>query len=179
MPSDYTENYQLNQWEKADKVLMEDFNADNRKIEDALAGLEADKAKQSALTALSNTVTQLSSKLTAAQGSMLKIAAGVYDGNSTANRFISVGFTPKAVFVCDSYGATNYAQSNGRIAYRGGFAVPGGPVVTASYNGSYLKVVEVTTNGFYVTHGAIATNSSPIEAAANSLTLSYRYIAIG
>ena len=32
----YTENYQLNQWEETDRVLMEDFNADNQKIEEAL-----------------------------------------------------------------------------------------------------------------------------------------------
>lgn len=32
----YTENYQLNQWEESDRVLMEDFNADNQKIETAL-----------------------------------------------------------------------------------------------------------------------------------------------
>ena len=32
-----TQNYQLSQWEKSDKVLMEDFNEDNRKIEKALS----------------------------------------------------------------------------------------------------------------------------------------------
>lgn len=32
----YTENYQLNQWEKSDRVLMEDFNADNAKLDTAL-----------------------------------------------------------------------------------------------------------------------------------------------
>ncbi len=32
----YTENYQLNQWEPADRVLRTDFNEDNRKIEEAL-----------------------------------------------------------------------------------------------------------------------------------------------
>ena len=32
----YTENYQLNQWAKSDRVLMEDFNSDNAKIDAAL-----------------------------------------------------------------------------------------------------------------------------------------------
>ena len=32
----YTKNYQLNQWEKSDRVLMEDFNADNQKIDAAI-----------------------------------------------------------------------------------------------------------------------------------------------
>ena len=29
-------NYQLNQWEKSDRILMDDFNADNQKIDTAL-----------------------------------------------------------------------------------------------------------------------------------------------
>lgn len=33
-----TPNYGLNQWEPADRILMEDFNADNTKIEAALDG---------------------------------------------------------------------------------------------------------------------------------------------
>ena len=32
-----TTNYQLNQWEKSDRIMMEDFNADNQKIDAALA----------------------------------------------------------------------------------------------------------------------------------------------
>ena len=32
----YTENYQLPQWEKSDRVLMEDFNAANNKVDAAL-----------------------------------------------------------------------------------------------------------------------------------------------
>ena len=32
-----TTNYQLNQWAKSDRVMMDDFNADNAKIDAALA----------------------------------------------------------------------------------------------------------------------------------------------
>ena len=32
-----TPNYQLNQWDKSDRIMMEDFNADNAKIEAALS----------------------------------------------------------------------------------------------------------------------------------------------
>lgn len=35
MPSSYTTNYKLNQWVRSDRVLMEDFNADNAKIDAA------------------------------------------------------------------------------------------------------------------------------------------------
>ena len=50
MPTNHTPNYQLSQWERTDRVLMDDFNADNAKIDAALgahaallAGLEARK----------------------------------------------------------------------------------------------------------------------------------------
>ena len=33
-----TTNYQLNQWAKSDRIMMDDFNADNAKIDAALAG---------------------------------------------------------------------------------------------------------------------------------------------
>ena len=36
-----TTNYQLNQWDPTDRVLREDFNEDNRKIEEALIEIQA------------------------------------------------------------------------------------------------------------------------------------------
>ena len=36
MPSNFTEHFQLNQWEPGDQVKREDFNADNRKIDAAV-----------------------------------------------------------------------------------------------------------------------------------------------
>ncbi len=35
-----TTNYQLNQWAKTDRLMMEDFNADNAKIDAALGALQ-------------------------------------------------------------------------------------------------------------------------------------------
>lgn len=40
-----TEQYQLNQWDKSDRIMMEDFNADNLKTEQALADHAALLAK--------------------------------------------------------------------------------------------------------------------------------------
>ena len=36
MPTNHTPNYQLSQWERDDRILMEDFNADNAKIDAAI-----------------------------------------------------------------------------------------------------------------------------------------------
>ena len=45
-----TGNYQLNQWESADRIRMEDFNGDNAKIDAALKGqAEALAAEAAAL----------------------------------------------------------------------------------------------------------------------------------
>ena len=41
MPTNHTTNYQLSQWSRTDQVKMEDFNADNAKLDAALKA-EAD-----------------------------------------------------------------------------------------------------------------------------------------
>ena len=46
MPSNFTENYSLSQWSRTDQVKMDDFNADNAKLDAAL------KAEADARTAL-------------------------------------------------------------------------------------------------------------------------------
>ena len=51
-----TQNYQLCQWEATDKVLHTDFNADNAKIDAALAGLSSEKADKTALSSLQSVV---------------------------------------------------------------------------------------------------------------------------
>ena len=57
MPSNQTPNYQLSQWERSDKIQMEDFNADNAKIDAAL------KAEADARTAADSEINTALSKL--------------------------------------------------------------------------------------------------------------------
>ena len=47
-----TPNYQLNQWDKTDRIQMEDFNADNAKIEAAL--VQETSARAAELQAIRN-----------------------------------------------------------------------------------------------------------------------------
>ena len=47
-----TTNYQLNQWAKSDRVMMDDFNADNTKIDAALKANADAAAAASAAVAL-------------------------------------------------------------------------------------------------------------------------------
>ena len=45
MATNYTTNYQLNQWEPTDPVIRTDFNADNAKIEAALLAIKSEFAR--------------------------------------------------------------------------------------------------------------------------------------
>ena len=65
-----TGKYGLSQWDAEDRILREDFNADNAKIEAALALLGSER-----------------------------VITGSYVGDATANRIISLPFTPKFVIV--------------------------------------------------------------------------------
>ena len=82
MPKNYTENYQLNQWEPTDPVLRRDFNADNEKLDAALAA----KAEQSALESLKQTVSSLSGTVSQHTGAMEKLGdCRLYTTSYTGN----------------------------------------------------------------------------------------------
>ncbi len=55
MPTNKTPHYNLSQWERDDRILMDDFNADNAKIDAALkSGADARAALQGALNQKGN-----------------------------------------------------------------------------------------------------------------------------
>ena len=55
-----TTNYQLNQWAKSDRVMMDDFNADNAKIDAALkANADVAAANAQTLAAQAQTIAKL------------------------------------------------------------------------------------------------------------------------
>lgn len=63
-----TSNYKLNQWDKPDQILMEDFNADNAKIEAALAKLQEEKASLDTLLLVATEVGNVKKRLDALEG---------------------------------------------------------------------------------------------------------------
>ena len=66
----HTATHQLSQWEKSDRILMEDFNGDNAKLEAALNALAAaDAAEQQARTAQDTAIRQ---EFAAADASLLQ-----------------------------------------------------------------------------------------------------------
>jgi len=137
MPSNFTPNYQLNQWEPEDQVLRVDFNADNAKLDAAL------KAREDGQAALQTAVTALQAAVPKKQdaASALKFTFGSYDGDDAGSRNIWLPFTPKAVLVVKADGETaNYPY------YYGGLALADSHV----RDDSDLTMITIITNGFTV-----------------------------
>ena len=89
MAANQTTNYQLNQWEATDQVLRTDFNADNAKVDAALADLAENvegKAEVSALAAKAD-VAALEEVKSLALG-RAEIRLGTYVGNGEASQLI-------------------------------------------------------------------------------------------
>ena len=78
MASNQTSHYGLNQWEAEDRVIREEFNGDNVKVDAALAGLAAQTAAKAAQTEVDGIKTQLAAK--AAQSALDSLSSTVTTG---------------------------------------------------------------------------------------------------
>ncbi len=93
-----TSNYQLPQWEKEDRILMEDFNGAMANIENAIDG-----AKSEAAAAVESAKSEVTKEIETIRSSAYSptnkpIAASRYVG--TGNRqSITVGFAPTLVMI--------------------------------------------------------------------------------
>lgn len=95
MASNQTANYGLSQWERSDQVLMEDFNADNAKI-DAAVKSTADAVAAEASTRTS-AVSSLNYQLSRRGNCQIQTSAYVGDGSTTKE--LSFYTVPKLVIV--------------------------------------------------------------------------------
>ena len=130
-----TANYNLNQWEDADRVKRADFNADNVKIDAALKAV-ADAASGGA-----------------------KIAAGTYAPGtlSAGTRYdVTVGFRPSAVLI------TSPQFSNYAIAPSYDALVLDG--VTFKGRDDVSARAGITDTGFYVVRNANGNTAYPALA---------------
>ena len=139
------------------------------------------KADSSSVTSLSQTVSSLSqtvsqkaesSRVEAVAASVPNLLCGSYTGNGSESRFISLGFTPKAVLVVGQDGSTHYNE--GHAYHYGGLAITGGPSKTRDG----LTVLSVEHNGFTVYYQSGGSNWLSY-AHSNSSGRVYYYIAIG
>ena len=134
-----TTNYSLPQWEAADRVTRGDFN-------DAMSAID-----------------------TAIAGAGVKIAAGTYHGDGTVTRTISLGFTPKAVFLINGEGEM-YSYDSSYTYFYGGLFSPDAPITCP-----LGTVCAVVSGGFAVGYQESGRNC----LYSNHPNLNYRYFAIG
>ena len=156
MSTNHTTNYNLCQWLATDQVQRTDFNADNAKIDAALADLENNKAALTDLEPLESSIQQITADLT-------KLTFGTYSGDDAVSRTINLGFTPTAVLLFDSYGRT--MTSSGTAYYFGGLAIGNHSVVNPSSD----MVLQIVANGFMVYCSE--------KVRSNDANFTYHYIA--
>mgnify|MGYP006078301679 CR=1 FL=1 len=135
----YTQHYQLPQWVETDRIMMDNFNDMTAKLDTGLAGLAGSKAE---------------------------LVTGTYHGDSAASRAISLGFAPKALYLCSEGGIAGYVE--GYYYVYGGLALPGHPVVSQGQNNAVA--VELTADGFQLT--------SDEYRRVNESGLTYHYLAL-
>jgi len=176
MASNQTSNYKLNQWAAEDRIIREEFNSDNQKIETALTSIQATAAKVSSkadTSTLNSKIATVNSQISTVEAKIPKIVTGTYTGNDSETRAISLGFTPKAVHVSRNNGLTYNPNSSGTVW--GGLALPGHPVQHEKLDVLYTAI-EITTNGFTVVNKDI---DSYHKIRCNSDGNIYHYIAFG
>lgn len=152
-----TNTFHLSQWEKSDRILMTDFNSDNSKIDAALAALQSGKADAAPVdTMLSNL-----------ENNKAELVLGVYSGNNASVRTITLGFQPKAVYVCTQGGTAGF-HSGTRMMY-GGLAMLGHDATLDGSGGSEVGLA-ILDNGFRVRQSG--------NVCLNMSSFSYYYVAL-
>lgn len=135
MAANQTENYELNQWLATDQVLRTDFNADNAKLDAALADLAEDvseKASQTALDALSSTVAGHTAALALTGNIQLHITTYVGTGTDGSDTPNMLTFQSAPFLVVITGGEEN---SWGVIAQKTGIMLRGGHLFTPQVSG--------------------------------------------
>jgi len=119
MATNQTENYSLNQWELSDSVVMADFNADNQKVDAALAELNkridaavAD-ATQKVNAAADTAAKNLHAAIAAITTTMPHVQTGSYVGTGTYGEAhpntLTFDFNPRILIFVDTSNDTDRA----------------------------------------------------------------------
>lgn len=118
MPSNFTEHYQLNQWEPEDAVRRVDFNEDNAKIDAAI------KAQADALAAEASTREALAGQVAKLGNCLIQTASYIGEGTGTSSSARSLTFSGKPYLVVICGPASSMVLVNGvtsgLVAYNGG-----------------------------------------------------------
>ena len=134
MSTNHTSNYNLCQWEPSDQVLRTDFNADNAKIDAALAGQQSMIHQLKSVTDIAYTQTSK------------PMVTGFYMGSNVKEKHITLGFRPSALMVF-SLTHIQCASDTGYARVWSAFAIPN------TCTGDQFEdspAVKLTSDGFTV-----------------------------
>jgi len=180
MASNQTSNYKLNQWAAEDRIIREEFNTDNQKIETALSGLSTEMGKRATQTALNNLSTSMTTMSTTLNSTISTglakkygtdnayIKSGSYTGTGDENTVtVTTGFKPSLVMIFNlgASGGYDYAFLIGDATVQ---------IMTTLDQKRYLGTtyLKFTSTGFSVTHDVVGSGEG-----MNHEGNSYHYIA--
>lgn len=147
-----TEKLRLNQWSGDDKPKREDFNQDNRILEDQLGGHIADAGIH----------------LTGEEKERLQtlFKTGSYLGTGEADKTVNLPFRPKAVFVFAQNRPFAWADANGKI----------NSYAAAAIANQHTVGMRISGEGFVVSDSGTAVQGDWV-VSLNKINLTYFYIA--
>lgn len=155
-----TANFQLTQWEKTDRIMMEDFNRDNAAIDAALKS-NADKAA-AALAAV-------------ASCGNCKIATGTYTGNGFYGKdhltSLTFPFEPKLVIIQNKQRSMANIGATGLDPY--GLLIALNPLKQFDTNNGYYHVYLSWKGNTVSWYGESA------DLQFNSIGHTFSYLALG
>ena len=131
-----TTNYGLTQWEAADRILMENFNSDNAKVDAAL------KANADAIAA----------EAAARAEAVPQFVTGSFTGTGeeSVTKHYSLGFRPKMVVLRTDN------TNTGSICLTGLLITEAGSVTFSSWGEAFMEapgtVAGLEDDGFYIVH---------------------------
>ena len=128
-----TSNYQLPQWEKEDRILMEDFNGAMSNIENAIDGAK-DEAKAGIAEAKSEASASFQNSFSPEN---MPYAIGTYTGTGQSQT-IYLKFTPKAVIISRNYYNTGLRDAGTCVMQIG------------SATDTHIRPIRIVDNGFEV-----------------------------
>ena len=196
MPTNQTENYSLNQWELSDSVVMADFNADNQKVDAALAALDkridtavAD-ATQKVNAAADTAAKNLNAAIAAVTATMPRVQTGSYVGTGTYGEAhpntLTFDFNPRILIFVDTSNDTERATLKYTVfalypSTAGDWLA--GNSSTATYGRSRVtwgdKSISWYADFLYSDNSAGIQASIGATTQRNGAGITYHYIAIG
>ena len=145
MAANQTTNYQLNQWEATDQVLRTDFNADNAKVDAALAG-KVDQAALDNLESAVDTLMGTTASLSATHNG--RVYTSSYTGNGSASKTISFPARPMLVNIM---GSSNWLCAvQGSNVGSGGYLGGGGEAINVTWSGHSMTVSSPSGDASYL-----------------------------